>query len=374
LFAAGHHGVNATTVRVAEDLAQRMDYDTGHVRYCLKATAARLGMSEANLKKHVKKLREVGALAWVVHGTRTNVLRKVGLKGYAGTATVYAAVIPPVFDHAHGHTIVGSGYEARIVIDQRGQTPRNPVDNPPVENPGTEACEPPSLTVVNEVVQVQMVGGVTTTAQRQRKKSPARKTSSRKRATILGASVTTTGMQLGDKLARAIRQRVPWIRRATHDQLRWVCADMGEQQWTEDQAVRFAVDAGHERAAGFAWQPARPHRLLAAELRATQERLEQGRQMQEDLAQAVAWEDSTAAQEMADRASLVALFGQASPEKKPTYTDEERRAARMDWNNWPEVIAHFDEDQDDAVHLYGKRLVWFAIDQQARLNRQEAMA
>jgi hypothetical protein len=149
---------------------------------------------------------------------------------------------------------------------------------------------------------------------------------------------------------------------------------MGEQQWTEDQAVRFAVDAGHERAAGFAWQPARPHRLLAAELRATQERLEQGRQMQEDLAQAVAWEDSTAAQEMADRASLVALFGQASPEKKPTYTDEERRAARMDWNNWPEVIAHFDEDQDDAVHLYGKRLVWFAIDQQARLNRQEAMA
>jgi hypothetical protein len=171
-------------------------------------------------------------------------------------------------------------------------------------------------------------------------------------------------MQLGDKLARAIRSRVPWMCRATHDQLRWVCADMGEQQWTEDQAVRFAVEAGHTRAAGFAWQPDRPHRLLAAELQAAQERLEQDRQMQDDLAQAVAWEDSTAARELADLASLAALFAQPAPE--PERTDEDRKAVRMDWNNWPEVIAHYEDDPDDAIDLYGLALCKYAIGQDAR--------
>jgi hypothetical protein len=43
----------------------------------------------------------------------------------------------------------------------------------------------------------------------------------------------------------------------------------------------------------------------------------------------------------------------------------------MDWNIWPEVIAHFEEDELDAIDLYGKPLVNFAIDQHARLNRQE---
>jgi thiamine biosynthesis lipoprotein ApbE len=65
----------------------------------------------------------------------------MGLKGYAATATVYAAVIPAVYDHAMGHRIVGSGYTARIVVDQRGQVSHPlppqagyPVDNPPVDN------------------------------------------------------------------------------------------------------------------------------------------------------------------------------------------------------------------------------------------------
>jgi hypothetical protein len=177
-------------------------------------------------------------------------------------------------------------------------------------------------------------------------------------------------MQLGNKLAKAIRRRVSWTRKATHDQLRWVCADMGEQQWTEDQAVRFVVEAGFSRRAGFAWNPDRPHRLIAAELRADRERQEQDRQMQQDLAASVAWEDSTAYREAAERASLAALFAPAA-EPKPQRTDEDRKRARMDWNVWPEVLDHLEEDQDDALDLYGKRLCQFAIDQGARQRRTD---
>ncbi|MFI8792608.1 hypothetical protein [Streptomyces sp. NPDC055105] len=359
--------MNATTVRVAEDLGARMDYDTGHVRYCLKATAGRLGMSEANLKRHVKRLREVGALAWALHGSRTNVLRKVGLKGYAGTATVYAAVIPPAYDHAMGHTIVGTGYEARIIIDQRGQTPRNPVDNPPVDNPGTEGCEPPSLTSATYMEKLKMRGGVTTTAQRQRKTSPDRKTSSRKRATILGASVTAAGMQLGDKLARAIRSRVPWTRRASHDELRWLCADMGENGWSEQQAVAFAVDAGYLCGADVAWQSRKPHRVLAAELRAYQQQIEHEEQRMADQAAASTWSDPTS-----DQASLAKLFGTpAAPEPTQERTDEDRLRARMDWSIWPEVLEHLAEDPDDADDLYGEALCKYAIGQDAHRQSTE---
>lgn len=169
LIGAGlHPKANATTRRVADDLADRMDYTTGHVRYCLDEMAARLEVSRATVKRHIGYLRELGALAWVQHGTRINIRRVMGLKGYAATATVYAAVIPAAYDHAMGHRIVGSGYSARIVIDQRArpaipaQQTRKLVDNPPVDNPASEGLEPPSLTWVEEDGKLKVVGVVTT--------------------------------------------------------------------------------------------------------------------------------------------------------------------------------------------------------------------
>ncbi|MFD7283911.1 hypothetical protein ACFV80_44730 [Streptomyces sp. NPDC059862] len=42
-------------------------------------------------------------------------------------------------------------------------------------------------------------------------------------------------------------------------------------------------------------------------------------------------------------------------------TDADRAAARADWNIWPEVIALLEEDQDDAIDLYGVDLCKFAI-------------
>lgn len=373
LIGAGlHPKANHTTLRIAEDLAARMDYDLGHVLYGLDEMIPRLNVSRASITRHVKYLRELGALAWVQHGTRTNRLASMGLKGYQGTATVYAAVIPPVFDNAMGHRIIGTGYQAHIIVDLRNRP--NPVDNPPVDNSASEARETPSLTVVKEESQVQIVGGVTTTATRQQTDStPPNTRSSKKRATILGIPVTAAGMQLGDRLARAIRRRVSWTRRASHNQLRWVCADMAEQQWTEDQAVRFAVEAGFKHAAGFGWEPSAPHRLIAAELRARQEQQQADRQMQEDLAQAVAWEDSTAYRQMTALRALLtpAAAAEPAPEPEQAYTAEDKARARMDWNNWPDVLDHLAEDELDALALYGKRFVDFAIEKGARARHND---
>lgn len=227
-----------------------------------------------------------------------------------------------------------------------------------------------------------MVGGVTTTATRPNKisstpssTSTAQAGSNKKRATILGNAVTAAGMRLGDKLAAAVRRAVPWTRHATHDQLRWVCADMGEQQWTEDQAVRFTIETGHQHAAGYAWQPDRPHRLLAAALRtADRDQLEDSVPVEVDAVHSVAWEDSTAGREAARLAGLAALFA-AIPAEEAERTDEDRMRARLDWNAWPDVARHYADDPDDALDLYGVRLCTYAIRQDSKTrDRQEAWA
>lgn len=388
LIAAGlHPRANTTTLVIARDLGARMNYDTGHALYCLHKIVARTGISRASVKRHIGYLRELGSLAWVQHGTRTNIRRALGLSGYAGTATIYAAVIPAAYDHALGHRIIGTGYEARAVADYRQMpethaqaTPTTTVDNTssnPVDNSAKRSCEPPSLTSATQKGQVQMVGGVTTTAARSPKTStprsptPQEQAGSKKRATILGTTVTAAGMQLGDKLARAIRHHVPWTRRATHDQLRWVCADMGEQQWTKDQAIRFAIETGHTHAAGYAWQPDHPHRLIAAALHTTNDnQLEDAAPTGADTVHAVAWKDSTAGQAAAQQAALAALFATSAPDKQPERTDEDRLRARLDWNTWPDVAHHYATDPDDALDLYGIRLCTYAVRMDSRQEVQ----
>ncbi|MEU1327158.1 hypothetical protein [Streptomyces microflavus] len=392
LIAAGlHPKANQTTLLVAQDLAKRMDYSTGHVRYGLEDMAVRLDLDRSSVARHVKYLRQLGSLAWAARGTRSNVRRALGLSGYAATATVYAAVIPAAYDHAMGHRIIGEGYGARVVVDHRAthtNAPESAVDNSPsglVDNPAKRSLATPSLTPATYEGQVQMAEGVTTTATRQQTtpSSPSQtaktNSGSKKRATILGNTVTAPGMRLGDRLARAIRRAVPWTRRATHDQLRWICADMGEQQWTEDQAVRFAVETGHKHAAGYAWNPHQPHRVLAAALRT--EDASQAKDIPFDPTHSVAYEDSTVAR---DRASLEALFALGQPSDSAThpddipadrYTDDDRLRARLDWNTWPEVARHYADDPDDALDLYGTDLCCYANRKDAETyHRQEAWA
>jgi hypothetical protein len=83
-----------------------------------------------------------------------------------------------------GHTIIGSGYGARIVIDMRTQVahqtaPKTPVDtsgNTAVDNPGSEGLEPPSLTWVEEEGKLKVDGG--------EENYTSRKTASRDHASI----------------------------------------------------------------------------------------------------------------------------------------------------------------------------------------------
>ena len=211
LIAAGlHPRANATTLRVAEDLAARMDYDTGHARYCMLETAHRLGVDKATVKRHVKYLRELGALAWVQHGTRTNVRPMLGLGGYAATATVYAAVIPAAYDHAMGHRIDGSGYNARIIVDYRNAP--GPVDNPPVDNSTSEGLAPPSLTCVEEEGKLKVVGGSNYTSQASRdSRVPTQRSKNNSGNSGTGRHALQVAQDI--RIARQVRPLVNWTQR-----------------------------------------------------------------------------------------------------------------------------------------------------------------
>ncbi|MFF0009543.1 hypothetical protein ACFYQT_39815 [Streptomyces tibetensis] len=279
-----HPKTNTTTLRVAEDLAGRMDYTTGHVRYCLDETAARLAIGRATVKRHVSYLRQLGALAWVQHGTRINIRRAMGLKGYAATATVYAAVIPAVYDHAMGHTIVGSGYNARIIIDQRGQqqptipaqTRRQPVDNSPVDNPGTEGLEPPSLTWVEEEGKLKVVEGSNYTSQARQPKPRIPHQSSSKN----GRPRTAADVQQAMKTTGLVRAMVNWTQGAPLRQLEYVL-----RTWTDlgQDAYQIAADL-NGWCHGLRWRPKNPVAFIKARLAADAERRQQAQAEQQAAA------------------------------------------------------------------------------------------
>jgi hypothetical protein len=276
-----HPKTNTTTLRIAEDLADRMDYDLGHVRYCLDETAARLGIGRATVKRHVSYLRQLGALAWVQHGTRINIRRAMGLTGYAATATVYAAVIPAAHDHAMGHTIVGSGYNARIIIDQRGQqkptipaqTRRQPVDNSPVENPGTESLEPPSLTWVEEEGKLKMVGGSNYTSQARQPKPRI----PHQRSHINGRPRTATDVQKAGKTVRLVRALVTWTQSVPLRKLEFELRPFTDRDL---DAYQIAADL-NGWCHGMRWRPKNPIAFIKARLTADAERRQQAHEEQQ---------------------------------------------------------------------------------------------
>ncbi|MEE1931258.1 hypothetical protein V1J52_24295 [Streptomyces sp. TRM 70351] len=108
-----HPKANDTTLHVAKDLAARLNAD-GHVAYCRDSMWKRLSISRRTLERHIAVLRELGLLVWAVHGSRTNT-RPAGSGDWAGTATIYAAVVPRAWDDAAGHRVQGQGYHARHI-------------------------------------------------------------------------------------------------------------------------------------------------------------------------------------------------------------------------------------------------------------------
>ncbi|MFG2563333.1 hypothetical protein [Streptomyces sp. NPDC048496] len=328
-----------------------MDYSTGHARYCLDETAARLKVSRATVKRHVSYLRELGALAWVQHGTRSNIRRLLGLKGYAATATVYAAVIPTAYDHAMGHRIIGTGYDARIVVDHRQRpnarpstTATNPVDNAssgPVDNSAERSCEPPSLTSGDEESQVQMAGGFNYTphAGRRTASLPHQTRSSNE------DHVRRTPLQAAREIreTRRVRALVNWTQKESLRRLAYVLRPYFDRGFDSTQI------ADELTGMCLGWRPKQPAAYIRtalvrqaaqdAELAAAEERLANQ-----------TWRATP--EEAADLASLEALFA------RTPRTDDDRRTARSRAKyDIQLVIDHLeDHGDDDAIDLYGTAL------------------
>lgn len=123
MVGAGFHPrAGRTTLLLAEVFAERMRRNgQGHFPFSTEATARELGLKRRAVFNHARYLRELGLLVYVEHGSKRNVLRTrygaawTSTVGYRGTATLFAAVAPRVWDEAMGHRIEGEGYTARQI-------------------------------------------------------------------------------------------------------------------------------------------------------------------------------------------------------------------------------------------------------------------
>ncbi|MBW1603420.1 helix-turn-helix transcriptional regulator [Streptomyces sp. JJ66] len=343
LVGAGLHSrANGTTERVAADLARRMDYREGTVLYDLDGTAHRLGISRATVKRHARVLREAGLLAWLRHGTRTN-LRLPG-RPYAGTATVYAATIPPAYDHALGHRLDGTGYGARIVgVTDAGR--ERAIAEANTRASGRRSAggrEPQSLGRYPDVPTVDVGGGLNNTSRARRHNDPAPNKPHPHRA---GTGRPARQVARDIAVARQVRPLVGWTQREGLRRLGY--------------ALRPLIDAGldvHDIAAELhawylTWRPRRPAAYITARLR------QHAAQPGIPTADAVAPADSPAwatyCRQQQTRAAMRQLVADAAPR-----TDTDRRQARAAAVHDPHrVLDHADRDLDDAIDLYSAPLV-----------------
>ncbi|MGW2555044.1 hypothetical protein [Streptomyces sp. NPDC001635] len=334
-----------------------MDFDSGQVRYCLKGMVARLGLSRATISRHVSYLREAGSLVWAQHGSRENVRRAQGVGGYAATATVYAAVIPPVYDRASGHRIVDSGYKARVVVDLRHRP--KPVENSVLDDFRAQNLETPSLMRVKEVSQVQVEGGQETSTAQARTAKPATRRKKRK-LTILGYRITAERIERARQLAASVRPLVNWIQGCTRDQLSWVLLDMVAKDWSKPQIVLWLQQLGQKLGIRH-WRPQFPHRIIAAALRRqdqadTQGAMTRGPDHDQALRRSVA--PNMAFQQA--RQALRCFSAQETVEEYPSLEDVPedswdlitlRQAAATD----PQLLLSYArlQGRDEAARIYG---------------------
>ncbi|MDP5312152.1 cell wall protein [Streptomyces poriferorum] len=331
-----HPRTGEATIRIARDLAGRMDYTAGTVLYDLDGTAARCSLSRATVKRHVGYLRELGALAWVRHGSRRN-LRLPG-RPYAGTATIYAATIPYVYDRAHGNRIDGQGFGARVV-----GVPVPSVHTSSAGGLGRRVREPQSLAARPRKPVAE--------ADERCKDTPRRRARSQLSARPEHSTPRSPLQVAADiRIAAQVRPHVPWaqsegLRRLAH-------------------ALRPLIDQGldaHDVAAELTswwlnWRPARPAAYITAQLR---DRMADA--PNEDLSAdahphaAEPTENPAWREWLRQRATATELH-------EPQRTDDDRRHARLyGWDRWAEIADHYAADPDDALDLYGTRLCGYAV-------------
>ncbi|MET8925558.1 cell wall protein [Streptomyces sp. NPDC004623] len=335
---------------VARDLAARMDYRLGFVLYDLEGTAVRCGVSTATVKRHVRVLRELGALAWHRHGTKKN-LQLPG-RPYTATATIYAATIPAAYDHANGHRLDGTGYGARVVgvtdegralMERTARRKPRPVDDGRPGTRGRARRAPHSPGPHPDVSVADPAGWLNYTS---RTCATRAKAGTPRSGSNGGSASPRSPWQVARdiRIARQVRPLVGWTQREGLRRLAF--------------ALRPLIDRGlrpHDIAAelvglAIGWRPARPAAYITGAL-TRDRRAEAARRADEDLAAA----DPAAHQEWQQ-------WLRSRQVDDPPRTDDDRRRARLhSWDRWREVAAHYDEDPDDALDLYGTRLCAYAV-------------
>ncbi|MEU9677846.1 cell wall protein [Streptomyces parvus] len=293
LVAAGlHREAGPTTLVIAGDLAARMDYRRGLVIYDLEGTARRTGTSPATVKRHVKVLRELGALVWLVHGSKRN----IALPGepYMATATIYGAVIPAVFDEAMGHRLAGSGYEGRVCgvteagreravaqVTARSEARRHgrrterqrppgrrgarvrtvrPVDNVVVDNSRSQAREPHSPGRYHRAPAVQVDGGCKDTSRERATCSTDRRPSFKISYNPDGSRRTASQTRRGIGIIRQVRPRVTWTQRASTRELEVALRPRTNAGW-DSQMIIEELHSWH-----LTWQPSNPAAYISSRL------------------------------------------------------------------------------------------------------------
>ncbi|GGU45020.1 cell wall protein [Streptomyces violascens] len=283
-----HAKASRVTVDVARDLAARMDYGTGTVLYDLEGTAGRLGISRASLKRHVAYLRELGALVWLVHGSKRN-LRLPGRK-YTATATVYAAAIPPVYDAAMGHRVPVAGYEGRVTgltpvpraTPDRAKCPcgyscGEVCGETVLRRPPVHGLEPPSRTASTSGPTAEVERGFSNTRatlargrNRAAKAAPAgpekapeaRKTKRPRRGRKAGSTRRSPLQVAKDiQIARQVRPRVNWTQGEGLRRLAFSLRELIDEGMDADEIIVLL----HSWYLG--WRPARPGAYITKRLR-----------------------------------------------------------------------------------------------------------
>ncbi|MER5302185.1 hypothetical protein ABT039_22380 [Streptomyces lasiicapitis] len=352
-----HPKATLTTMRVAMDLAGRMDYRRGIVLYDLVGTASRLKVSEATVKRHVAYLRELGALVWLEHGSKRN-LRLPGRR-YTATATIYGAVIPPLYDTAKGQRLAGTGYNARVIgVTEAG---RNLAVDNAVHRTSHQAVRrrlaPPSRGNAPHVPTAEVDGKEKPTRYARADKSKPPKKST------LGHKVTAALFQAADRLARRLRPLHNWTQKARIGELSWVLVDKLAEGCTDQQVDAWLREISPQVAIGLDWRPDRPHTYIASQLR---------------LEETIRQDDAKLSADWANRTSPNASFAaaleetrlQQAGEELPDVAgledlDEEARR-RMQYDAWADYkagdpglvkTAYEVLGTAAAVSLYGQKLV-----------------
>ncbi|MFC9081903.1 hypothetical protein ACFTY7_33860 [Streptomyces sp. NPDC057062] len=156
-----------------------------------------------------------------------------------------------------------------------------------------------------------------------------------------------------------VRVLVPWAKSLPLRRLEYVLrpwTDRGRDAW------QIAADL-NGMCSGMRWRPARPDLFIAARIDADQaHELQLAAQTRPvDQAEAVAEPMANA-----EWSAFVMQRQEADDPVESPRTDADRAAARLTWDNWPEVAAHCEDDPDDALDLYGVTLCQFAIGQRNR--------